>query len=91
MGHPYKRWSTFIPHSIVDDLKRTKAKIYLAQGAEDKSSSIVGFDVLFAELIAQGRDVTAERIEGGDHSFNVNDDSSGIVAVFRNVVEWFLK
>jgi pimeloyl-ACP methyl ester carboxylesterase len=91
MGHPYRRWSTFIPHSIVDDLKRTKAKIYLAQGTEDQSSSVVGFDVMFAELLAQGRDVTAERIEGGGHSFNVNGDSRGIETVFRNVVEWFLR
>lgn len=91
MAHPYRRWSTFMPHSTVEDLKGTKAKIYLAQGTEDQSSSVVGFDVMFAELLAQGRDVTAERIEGGDHSFNVNGNGGGMETVFSNVVEWFLR
>jgi len=90
MGHPYRRWSTFLSDSVVDELKRTNAKVYLAQGTEDQSDSVIGFDVMYAELLVQGRDVTAERIEGGDHSFSVKCDGRGMVSVFKNVIEWFL-
>lgn len=92
MGHPYRRWSTFLKHSVVEELKRSRAKVYLAHGTEDSADVIQGFDVMYAELRAQGRDVTAERIEGGDHGFQVpGKKDSGMQVVFRNVVEWFLK
>lgn len=91
MGHPYRRWSTFLKDSVIDELKRGKAKIYIAHGTADKADSIIGFDVMRAELIAQGRDVTAERIEGGDHGYSVPGKPGGIQTVVGNVVEWFLK
>jgi dipeptidyl aminopeptidase/acylaminoacyl peptidase len=90
MGHPYRRWSTFLKHSVIDELKRSKAKIYLAHGTADEADSINGFDVMRAELMASGRDVTAERVEGGDHGFSVNGKSE-LSRVFGNVVEWYLK
>src|SRR5262245_18180577 len=90
MGHPYRRWSTFLKSSVIDELKRGKAKIYLAHGTADESDSVIGFDVMRAELLAAGRDVTAERVEGGDHGFGVKGQS-GTAKVFGNVVEWFLR
>ncbi|MBX7104729.1 MAG: alpha/beta fold hydrolase [Gemmataceae bacterium] len=90
MGHPYRRWSTFLKSSVIDELKRSKAKVYLAHGTADQADSVVGFDVMRAELLAAGRDLTVERIEGGDHGFAVKGQS-GISKVFGNVVEWFLR
>jgi pimeloyl-ACP methyl ester carboxylesterase len=90
MGHPYRRWSTFLKSSVIDGLKRTKAKVYLAHGTADEADSVTGFDVMHAELLAGGRDVTAERIEGGDHGLGTKGQS-GMPRVFGNVVEWFLK
>jgi pimeloyl-ACP methyl ester carboxylesterase len=89
MGHPYRRWSTFLKASVLDELKRSKAKVYLAHGTADEADSVIGFDVLRAELLAGGRDVTAERMEGGDHGFAVKGQSE-LAKVFGNVVEWFL-
>jgi len=90
MGHPYRRWSTFLKSSVIDELKRGKAKVYLAHGTADEADSVIGFDVMRAELLAAGRHVTAERVEGGDHGFGVKGQS-GTTKVFGNVVEWFLR
>jgi len=64
--------------------------VYLAHGTADESDSVIGFDVMRAELLAAGRDVTAERVEGGGHGFAV-EGRSGIAKEFGNVVEWFLR
>jgi hypothetical protein len=90
MGHPYRRWSTFLKDSVLDELRRSKAKVYLAQGTADLADSIIGFDVMRAALMVESRDVTAERIEGGDHGFDVKGQVGGIQKVFGNIVEWFL-
>jgi pimeloyl-ACP methyl ester carboxylesterase len=90
MGHPNRRWSTFLKSSVIDELKRSKAKVYLAHGTADEADSVTGFDVIRAELLAAGRDVTAERVEGGDHGFGVKGRSE-IAKVFGNVVAWFVR
>jgi dienelactone hydrolase len=54
---------------VSTDLLRTKARIYLAHGTEDSSVPVESHDALEAELRANGRDVTAERLAGLDHSF----------------------
>ena len=94
MGHPYRRWSTFLRHSVVAELKRSHARIYIAQGTADEADAIPAFDVMHAELLAQGRAVTAERIEGGDHSFSTTGSSGqpdAIIKVFGNVLDWFMR
>jgi dienelactone hydrolase len=76
---------------VLAELLRSKARIYLAQGTLDRAVSVTGFDVMRAELVAHGRDVTVERIEGADHSFARGpEDKEGIRNVFANVVNWFL-
>lgn len=90
MGHPCRRWSSFLRSSAIDESKRGMAKICLAQGKADQADSVIGFDVMRAELLAAGRDVTAERVEGGDHGFGV-DGSNGMGMVIGHVVEWFLQ
>src|SRR5262249_39647867 len=75
VGHQCRRWSTFLKSSVIDELKRGKAKVYLAHGTSDQADSVIGFDVMRAELLAAGRDVTAERVEGGDHGFGVKGKS----------------
>ncbi len=89
-GHPYRRWSSFMKTSVLAELQRSKARIYLAQGTLDRAVTVTGFDVMRAELIARGRDLTVERIEGGDHGFSKgSEDREGLRNVFANVVNWF--
>jgi pimeloyl-ACP methyl ester carboxylesterase len=94
LGHPYRRWSSFLKHNVTDELLRTKAKIYLAQGTSDASVSVMAHDVLVAELQARGRDVTSERIEGADHGFRTQEMSigspAGMQALFGRLLEWFI-
>jgi dipeptidyl aminopeptidase/acylaminoacyl peptidase len=70
LGHPNRRWSTFLRSSPTKELMRTTAKVFLAQGTADTAVSVHSFDVAVAELLAHGRDVTWRRIDGADHSFN---------------------
>jgi pimeloyl-ACP methyl ester carboxylesterase len=94
MGHPYRRWSSFLPHSLTEELLRSKARVYLVHGTEDTSEAVASFDVARAELAARGRDVTAERLEGADHGFRTADmpagSPDGLKAAFGRVLKWFL-
>jgi dienelactone hydrolase len=94
MGHPYRRWSSFLKHSVTEELLRTKAKIYLAQGTLDTAVSVRAHDVLVAELRARGRDVIAERIEGADHGFQAQEmpqgSPEGMQALFGRLLSWFM-
>lgn len=97
MGHPYRRWSSFCRHNSVNELLRSRAKLYLAQGTEDKSSHISELDVLHAELAAHGREAQIERIIGVDHGYRPvgKDQPPGppkeMMALFERVLTWFLK
>jgi hypothetical protein len=95
LGHPYRRWSSFLKQSVTEELLRTKARIYLAQGSSDTAVSVMAHDVLVAELQARGRDVTAERIEGADHGFHTQEmpigSPEGMRALFGRVLGWFLR
>ena len=94
LAHPYRRWSSFLGHSVTEELLRSKAKVYLAQGTMDSSVSVRSFDVLVAELKARGRDVASERIEGADHGFHTQEmpqgSPDGMKAVFGRLLAWFL-
>jgi hypothetical protein len=94
MGHPYRRWSTFLKHSVTGELLRTKAHIYLAQGTADTSQPPTGHDVLVAELRAHGRDVREERLEGADHAFAPKHSAAGppreLQAMLGRIVHWFV-
>lgn len=97
LGHPYRRWSSFLSRNDLGDLMATKARVFLAHGTEDRSVPVVAFDWLRAELLARGRDVTALRLPGLDHGFfgpeGPPEDRSkpaGIEVVFARAIEWWL-
>lgn len=91
-GHPYRRWSTFLASSTLDALLKTKAKVYLAYGTEDQAVPVTSSDVLRAELVRRGRDVTCERIVGVDHGYAVPGEKGyeGLNKVLTGTVEWYL-
>ncbi len=94
MGHPYRRWSTFLPYSLTTELLRTKARIFLAHGTSDTATPVMAFDVVRAELAVHNRDVTAERLEGANHGFRTDampvGSPDGLQALFGRVLAWFL-
>jgi predicted esterase len=92
-GHPYRRWSSFMATSVSEELLKTKARAYAVHGSEDKAVPVQSFDVLVAELLARGRDLKWERIEGADHGFALPSDAGkpdGMRGVMARVLEWFL-
>jgi pimeloyl-ACP methyl ester carboxylesterase len=92
-GHPYRRWSSFLEHSVLDELIRTKARIYLAQGVLDPVIPVAAHDMLVAELRAQGRYVSEERVEGVEHGFQPKNappgPPAGMQALLGRVLAWF--
>jgi len=93
MGHPPRRWASFLRASARDDLLRTEAPVMLVHGTADRSSPIESFDALRAELRRLDRPhVLARRLADADHAFDRPGDPPG--AGFRRVlvecVDWFL-
>lgn len=92
-GHPYRRWSSFCASSTMEELLRSKARVYIAQGTEDKSVPIITFDILYTGLLSHKRDVTAERIQDADHSFNLKGETGykRFAELLRRIADWFWK
>jgi dienelactone hydrolase len=93
LGHPYRRWSSFLGHSVTGELLRSAARVYAAAGTRDAVIPVAAHDMLVAELRARGRDVTAERLEGADHGFLSEEmprPPAGMQAVLGRVLGWFL-
>lgn len=92
LGHPYRRWSSFLTHSVAEELLRAKARVYIAAGTRDAVIPVSAHDMLAAELRARGREVTAERLEGADHGFLTEGmrPPAGMQAVLGRVLQWFL-
>jgi dienelactone hydrolase len=93
LGHPYRRWSTFWSSSTMEELLQTKARVFIAQGTADRNASVAGSDVLYATLLAKGRDVTLRRIAGADHAFQIADQPGrdGWRGIFEDARNWFLQ
>lgn len=95
LGHPHRRWTSFLSTSVTTELSRTKAKIFLAQGTRDTSVPPTSHDVLVAELLVQEKSIASERIEGADHGFRLADEpansSRGMQELLGRVVDWFLQ
>ncbi len=77
----------------MEELLRTKARIFIAHGTADQNVAVTGFDVLYASLLAHGREVTARRIAGADHGFGFADqpERDGWKDIFEDVRNWFLQ
>jgi pimeloyl-ACP methyl ester carboxylesterase len=94
LGHPYRRWSSFLASSVLQELLRTKARIYVAHGTRDTSVPVVSYDILVTELSTHRREVTCERLEGADHGFQTEDMPKGppvgLQALIGRLLAWFL-
>lgn len=89
MGHPYRRWSTFLKSSVIAELRKSKARIYLAQGSEDTAVHPKSYNFAMAELKTAGRDVTGDYVLGGDHGFRSTSNAEGFTQVIDRVLHWF--
>jgi pimeloyl-ACP methyl ester carboxylesterase len=96
MGHPYLRWSSFFAQSALERLAGSPARVYLAGGMQDASVPILSAEVLYAQLRAQGKDVTFRRLPRAGHSM-VEDDKpveqkrKDQQAQYEAIMAWFEK
>lgn len=67
-GHPYLRWSSFFAQSTMENLAHSKARVYLVSGMQDNSVPILTTEAMYAQLRAQGRDVTFRRVPMAGHN-----------------------
>jgi pimeloyl-ACP methyl ester carboxylesterase len=88
-GHPYRRWSSFLATSTLDQLLAGKARVYAAQGGRDAAVAPESFELLRAGLLARGRDATFDLVADADHSF-ARPGGDGWREVLERVVAWFL-
>jgi uncharacterized protein (TIGR03067 family) len=93
LGHPHRRWSSFLRTSTLEGLVAARASVFAAHGTLDKAVPVASFDILRAGLAARGRDLVAVRLEGRDHGFRKADDAPGDISgfqdVFGRVAAWF--
>ncbi len=93
LGHPHRRWSSFLPQDSTADLLRSKAKIYLVHGTADSAEDPAGHEYAVATLRTANREVSELLIERADHGFNTPDTQvgspEGFSHVFARIVDWF--
>jgi pimeloyl-ACP methyl ester carboxylesterase len=92
-GHPYRRWSSFLATSTLDELLRSRARIFLVHGSQDRIVPVAAHDVLRGELVRHGRSVVARRIEGADHGYRMANGpgTEAMESVMQSIIEWFGK
>ena len=76
----------------MEELLRTKARVYIAQGTEDHNVAPLTFEILRVHLLAHGRDVTVDRVIGAGHgfSFPAEPKRDGQSELFGRILGWFL-
>lgn len=92
LGHPYRRWSSFLASSPLEELSRFRGRIYIGQGVEDTAVDVSSADALYAQLLSRGKDVTYDRLPAVGHSFGPPGDRTGEgwKAEMGRVLKWFL-
>ncbi len=93
LGFTYLRWASFMQTSCIEQLEHCKAKIFIAQGMKDENLDPSSADQLYAHLLSKNKDVTYDRLENADHSFNEKDNPgfNGWKAETEKILSWFMK
>lgn len=89
-GHPYKRWSSFFRASSTQHLLKSKAKVYIVSGMQDKNVPILSTETLASELITAGHDVSIRRIPRAGHNLFIEGGSwSDSDPEYHRILKWF--
>ena len=94
LGHPHRRWTSFLSTSLIDEINRSKAMVYVVQGDRDQNSSILSFDIARERLEGKREGAFFHRVLEGDHAFQTPNSTSpieGMETQFKQTLDWFLK
>jgi fermentation-respiration switch protein FrsA (DUF1100 family) len=91
-GWPTERWISYaVDSSALDDLRRTNAPVFIAQGGRDENSPIESADLLAVELLRDRRRLVKYVIlPGADHNLVDSDGADRSDEVFVEFVRWSL-
>lgn len=91
-GFAYRRWSSFLASSPLEELSAVRAKIYVAQGTADKAVDPASADLLYAQLVAENKQVFYDRVEGANHSFRIKEKlkTDEWRELFERIAKWFV-
>lgn len=91
-GHPFRRWSSFLRASTLDELLKSNASVYLVHGVKDKVVPVEASEVLHAELIRHGRNVVIDLLSDVGHTLARRRDLKAVATteIFSRIFEWFL-
>jgi predicted esterase len=88
-GYTYLRWSSFLSTSVLEQLEKFKGKVFITQGTADKNVSPESAIFLYTGLLAKGKDVKIELVEGADHSFYDPKKPNGWAEILTESITWF--
>lgn len=93
-GHTYRRWSSFFRSPSLEALKRSRARIYLVSGMQDRSVPIFSTELLYSQLRMAGRDVQFRRLPTADHGLleagaDFHLSIPRLEAEYVRITEWF--
>lgn len=89
-GHTYLRWSSFFAQSSANNLAHSKARVYLASGMQDNSVPILSTEAMYAQLRAQGRDVSFRRLPRTGHDMVPPGGSyADVQKEYDAIMAWF--
>ena len=86
-GHTYLRWSSFCALPTIEYLANLSIPIYIAQGTDDESTSILSADYIRMEFLRLGKQNLTQKIYPNcDHMFNRKSIYNG-VAEYDNIMD----
>lgn len=90
LGHPYRRWASFLAADPVADLVASDAFILLAHGDADTNWPVAAHELLATGFQRAKRSFMTLRIVDADHSFNRTGQRSpeGMAEAFKTVINW---
>ncbi len=89
LGHPYRRWNSYLWNRPADDLVKVKRPIFIAHGDRDESVPVESARALRDALSAASSDFEYREYAGADHAFLLADGvTSAFPLVEVDVITW---
>jgi pimeloyl-ACP methyl ester carboxylesterase len=91
-GHPYRRWSSFLGTSVLDELLRSSAKVRIVHGMRDSVVPVSAAKMLYAELLRRGRHVVVDFRVAAAHNLASKTEGApkAMLDAFGSTLKWFL-
>lgn len=90
LGHPHRRWASFLAANPLRDLLASSAVVFAGHGDADTNWPVAAHDALVKGLQTSGASVTMLRLGGADHSMNRGGQRppEGMLDAFKAVLNW---